>query len=218
MKEHTNKNKNFQGLQFFFRGLKLRDSLIVSWNAQAESIEVCGKGEVSVVKDVCSAVEAAVTSLLPGALLESTVYINGQQVPCFPTEDLKVHDLPLPLLGRLCRYLDPRNAFGQDWCLLAVKLGLYDRLMPKLNGSSPSMESMTSLLLKEWTANPEMKPTVQNLLDGLEQIERPEVANVLRKFLPFYNFVLDGSLMEATSPSSPSDKTLSSMSSSVLSR
>ncbi|OQV18652.1 Death-associated protein kinase 1 [Hypsibius exemplaris] len=223
VRSHTQSIRHLQAMQVSYRGLAVRDfGTVVRWS-NGEAIEITGGGDrdiataATVLKDICSAVDSAIHTMLPSALLEYTVLINGQQVPFLQADELQMRNLPLPLVCRLCRMLDPKNCFGQDWCLLAVKLKLYDRLLPKLaiNSASP-VESTTHLLLKEWIAAAP-KATAQQLLLGLEEIERADVAGIVRKFLPVYEHVLGGAL-DLSSPASPSEKTLSSISSSLLSR
>jgi len=62
-------------------------------------------------------------------------------------------DLPVAFLGlsarqTLSKALDPQDAMGRDWCLLAVSLGLGDRLAA-FEGASTST-SPTLKLLDEW--------------------------------------------------------------------
>ena len=51
----------------------------------------------------------------------------------------------------ICQLLDPVDPMGKDWCLLAVKLGLVDKL-PKLD-TSVNKASQTARLLDEWEQN-----------------------------------------------------------------
>lgn len=211
----------------FYRGLIMKDAgVAVRWTS-SDAIEISvtrnrdTSSSINSAKDICRSVEASIKAILPGALLEFSAVVNSQPVPFLQSSDLRLQVLSLPLIARLCRLLDPKNCFGQDWCLLAVKLNLYDGLLLKLaeNSTSP-VESTTHLLLKEWMAtNPDT--TVNSLLVALEDIERGDVAALLRKFLPVSDFcfgcALDGPA-GAISPSTPSDQALSSISSSLLSR
>jgi death-associated protein kinase len=48
----------------------------------------------------------------------------------------------------LCSLLDPEDQLGRDWCLLAVRMGLIDKV-PKLEGARRG-QSQTAKLLDEW--------------------------------------------------------------------
>jgi death-associated protein kinase len=66
--------------------------------------------------------------------------------------DLPVTALSLTARQALCRALDPPEALGRDWCLLAVSLGLGERLA-MLEGAPCSEQprpSPTARLLEEW--------------------------------------------------------------------
>ena len=52
----------------------------------------------------------------------------------------------------LCELLDPEDPFGKDWCLLAVRLGLIDKV-PKLEGAFKG-QSQSARLLDEWEKSP----------------------------------------------------------------
>jgi death-associated protein kinase len=67
-------------------------------------------------------------------------------------------DLPVTSLGAaarkaLCKALDPPEPLGRDWCLLAVSLGLGERLASLESGASSTetpKPSPTARLLEEW--------------------------------------------------------------------
>lgn len=70
----------------------------------------------------------------------------------------------------LCQLLDTTDPLGKDWCLLAVKLGLVDKL-PKLESSATKV-SQTARLLDEWEQNTsssicEFSNSVSSLCDPL---------------------------------------------------
>ncbi len=82
---------------------------------------------------VCFGSAEICSLLLPGTLLHASV---------------------LSTLTRqaLCALLDPEDQLGRDWCLLAVRMGLGDRL-PKLDavgGGRRMGNSQTAKLLEEW--------------------------------------------------------------------
>ena len=51
---------------------------------------------------------------------------------------------------RLCALMDPEDPLGKDWCLLAIKLGLAERI-PKMEGATRN-RSQTARLLDELEA------------------------------------------------------------------
>ena len=52
----------------------------------------------------------------------------------------------------LCALLDPEDALGRDWCLLAVRMGLIEKV-PKLEGARRGQSQMGKLL-DEWERQP----------------------------------------------------------------
>lgn len=121
-----------------------------------------------------------------------------------------VHISDVGLLARrkLCRMLDPPDALGKDWCLLAMNLGLSD-LVAKYsggssgNGASPSVgmamanglpngpsstspppPSPTAALLQEWGRKPES--TVGVLMTKLRELGRRDAADFLLKAAPVF--------------------------------
>lgn len=59
---------------------------------------------------------------------------------------LKIKDLPAPAKLKLCGILDPPDAHGRDWCLLALKLGFSQERIAALDShhSSHTMRLLTS--------------------------------------------------------------------------
>ncbi|XP_041956857.1 death-associated protein kinase 1 [Alosa sapidissima] len=121
-----------------------------------------------------------------------------------------VHISDVGLLARrkLCRMLDPPDALGKDWCLLAMNLGLSE-LVAKYsggssgNGVSPSVSlamanglpngscssslpspSPTAALLQEWGRKPES--TVGVLMTKLRELGRRDAADFLLKGAPVF--------------------------------
>lgn len=66
------------------------------------------------------------------------IVITGDEIP--------VAALSTVCRQQLCRLLDPPDPMGRDWCLLAVKLGLSDRIAALDCGET----SHTARLLDEW--------------------------------------------------------------------
>lgn len=59
---------------------------------------------------------------------------------------LKIKDLPAPAKLKLCGLLDPPDAHGRDWCLLALKLGFSQERIAALDSRhySHTMRLLTS--------------------------------------------------------------------------
>ena len=73
-----------------------------------------------------------------------------------PGTDLHISAISTLTRQILCQLLDPVDPLGKDWCLLAVKLGLVDKL-PKLETSVGNKISQTARLLDEWEHDPTSK-------------------------------------------------------------
>ena len=52
---------------------------------------------------------------------------------------------------------------GKDWCLLAVQLGMADRV-PKLEGTRGRGQSQTAKLMDEWERNGEGRNTIGKVI------------------------------------------------------
>jgi len=89
----------------------------------------------------------------------------------------------------LCHLLDKPHPLGRDWCLLAVQLGLSDKV-PKLDVGSGSY-SQTARLLDEWALSP--SSLVSGLLEHLDTLGRQDAVNAL----------LSGSSLYRISPHDP---------------
>lgn len=63
--------------------------------------------------------------------------------------DLSVNCLSTVCRQQLCALLDPPEAHGKDWCLLAVQLGLQD----KIATIEASPGSHTAAMLDMWAAD-----------------------------------------------------------------
>ena len=73
-----------------------------------------------------------------------------------PGTDLHISAISTLTRQILCQLLDPVDPLGKDWCLLAVKLGLVEKL-PKLETTGGNKLSQTARLLDEWEQNPSSK-------------------------------------------------------------
>jgi len=70
----------------------------------------------------------------------SEVLLTGDELP--------VTALSTVCRQQLCKFLDPPDPMGKDWCLLAVQLGLADKV--SLLDAAGSSSSRTAKLLDEW--------------------------------------------------------------------
>ena len=88
--------------------------------------------------------------LRPGESLASVLCFGCDSVTsCLvPGPDLHVSSMSTVTRQSLCTLLDPPNSLGRDWCMLAVHMGLSDKV-PKLDIGSGSY-SQTARLLDEW--------------------------------------------------------------------
>ncbi|XP_059159950.1 death-associated protein kinase 1-like isoform X2 [Physella acuta] len=162
----------------------------------------------------------------------SSVVLGGKQtedfidIVCLGSEEILVTvtlgmDLPISHLTihtqRLLSYLlDPPEAMGKDWCLLAVTLGLSDAL-PALEptGGDGNKVSQTQKVLNEWTRR-HPDATIRQLVNKLKEIGRVDaVEAILRtgppfKVLSFEDPITDGSA--GTQGTNASTNTLSNLS------
>ncbi|PRD35495.1 UNVERIFIED_CONTAM: dapk-1 [Trichonephila clavipes] len=95
---------------------------------------------------------------------------------------LHASNLPLPVHQKLCALLDPPEAIGRDWCMLAVLLGLTD-MLPHLDPGDNPAESPTSRIVREWLKEP--TSTVSCLLDKLKELGRTDAVEVIMRTAPF---------------------------------
>ncbi|GIY19026.1 death-associated protein kinase dapk-1 [Caerostris darwini] len=95
---------------------------------------------------------------------------------------LHASNLPIPVHQRLCSLLDPPEAIGRDWCMLAVLLGLTD-MLPHLDPGENPAESPTSRIVREWLKEP--SSTVSCLLDKLKELGRNDAVEVIMRTAPF---------------------------------
>lgn len=118
---------------------------------------------------------------------------------CFGSKDILDsatfgRDLHISCLGtnarqQLCRFLDPPDPMGRDWCLLAVQLGMVEKL-PNLDPGSEtaSYPSCTDRILQEWSRLP--TSTVGLLLNKLQNLGRGDTVDVVLQFTPLYRSVV----------------------------
>ena len=68
-----------------------------------------------------------------------------------PGTALHISEMSTLTRQTLSRLLDPQDRLGKDWCLLAVRMGLTDKV-PKLEGGKRARagQSQTAKLFDEW--------------------------------------------------------------------
>ncbi|XP_067262139.1 death-associated protein kinase 1 isoform X2 [Chanodichthys erythropterus] len=126
---------------------------------------------------------------------------------------------------KLCRLLDPPDALGKDWCLLAMNLGLSElaaKYSSGTNGTPPadplSLLSPTATLLQEWSQRPDS--TIGVLLAKLREFGRRDAADFLLRAAPVFRVNLEilGTPPEPYSPVCNGGGTSYNSISSVISR
>ncbi|CAG08187.1 unnamed protein product, partial [Tetraodon nigroviridis] len=105
--------------------------------------------------------------------------------------DVHISDVPLLARRKLCRMLDPPDAMGKDWCLLAMNLGLTELVAKHSNGTSNGaaepdspQPSPTAALLQEWSGRADS--TVGVLMGKLRELGRRDAADFLLKASPVF--------------------------------
>lgn len=110
-------------------------------------------------------------------------------------------DVPVAEVGhlarrKLCRMLDPPDALGKDWCLLAMNLGLSElaaKYSTGTNGTPPadpfSVQSPTAALLQEWSQRSDS--TIGVLVAKLRELGRRDAADFLLKAAPVFRISVD---------------------------
>ncbi|XP_026067132.1 death-associated protein kinase 1-like [Carassius auratus] len=126
---------------------------------------------------------------------------------------------------KLCRLLDPPDALGKDWCLLAMNLGLSElaaKYSSGTNGTLPadplSLPSPTATLLQEWSQRPDS--SIGILLAKLRELGRRDAADFLLRAAPVFRVNLEvlGTPPEPYSPVCNGGGTSFNSISSVISR
>ncbi|KAK5932047.1 hypothetical protein CgunFtcFv8_003783 [Champsocephalus gunnari] len=113
--------------------------------------------------------------------------------------DIHISDVPLLARRKLCRMLDPPDALGKDWCLLAMNLGLTELVAKHSNGTPNGASELdseqdsqqallqpspTAALLQEWSGRADS--TVGVLMAKLRELGRRDVADFLLKASPVF--------------------------------
>ncbi|VDO40695.1 unnamed protein product [Onchocerca flexuosa] len=100
--------------------------------------------------------------------------------------DVGVAQLQLASRCELAALLDPSDAMGRDWSILAVKLNLTDQL-PEVDSTGQSL-SRTDQLLAEWALQCPLTATVGRLCTVLEELGRQDARDALYRTVPLYLF------------------------------
>ncbi|XP_034026700.1 death-associated protein kinase 1 isoform X1 [Thalassophryne amazonica] len=113
--------------------------------------------------------------------------------------DIHISEVPLLARRKLCRMLDPPDALGKDWCLLATNLGLTDLVAKHSSGtpngtteldSGPDSQqprlqpSPMAALLQDWSG--QTGSTVGVLIAKLRELGRRDAADFLLKTSPIF--------------------------------
>uniref|UniRef100_A0A1B6DYK5 Roc domain-containing protein n=2 Tax=Clastoptera arizonana TaxID=38151 RepID=A0A1B6DYK5_9HEMI len=99
-----------------------------------------------------------------------------------PVDELSVGCLSTVCRQQLCSLLDPLDPHGRDWCLLAVQLGLQD----KLSAIESRGGSQTANMLDLWAAE---KSSLGLLIRKLISLGRYDAASILLRSAPLYKIV-----------------------------
>ncbi|CEF64989.1 Bent [Strongyloides ratti] len=100
--------------------------------------------------------------------------------------DVGVAQLQMASRCELAALLDPSDAMGRDWSILAVKLNLTDQL-PEVDSTGQSL-SRTDQLLAEWALQCPENATVGQLCSILEELGRKDAKDALYRTVPLYIF------------------------------
>jgi death-associated protein kinase len=118
--------------------------------------------------------------------------------------DVHISEVSLLARRKLCRLLDPPDALGKDWCLLAMNLGLTYLVAkhsstpngtPTNGGPTPDndpalLASPTAALLLDWSVRPDS--TVGLLMWKLRELGRRDAADFLLKTSPVFRVNIEG--------------------------
>jgi len=116
-----------------------------------------------------------------------------------PGPELHVSTISTVTRQSLCQLLDPAHPLGKDWCLLAVQMGLVDKV-PKLDVGSGAY-SQTARLLDEWANQPES--SIGALVTALRTLGREDAADALLAGCSLYRITTAPTGRENVQGSSP---------------
>uniref|UniRef100_A0AC34RJF7 Death domain-containing protein n=1 Tax=Panagrolaimus sp. JU765 TaxID=591449 RepID=A0AC34RJF7_9BILA len=100
--------------------------------------------------------------------------------------DMSVSQLSMTSRCELAALLDPPDAMGRDWSILAVKLNLTETL-PEVDSTGQSI-SQTDQIISEWSIKCPESATVGKLCAILEQLGRTDARDILYRTVPLYVF------------------------------
>ena len=100
--------------------------------------------------------------------------------------DMSVSQLTMPSRCELAALLDPPDAMGRDWSILAVKLNLAETL-PEVDSTGQSI-SQTDQLISEWSIKCPESATVGKFCAILEEMGRADARDALYRTVPLYMF------------------------------
>jgi len=105
-----------------------------------------------------------------------------------PGTDLHISAVSTLTRQMLCQLLDPVDPMGRDWCLLAVRLEMADKV-PKLDAGTEiaKLSSQTARILDEWERN--TSSTIGELIDRIEEMGREDVVKVLKAGCSIYRII-----------------------------
>uniref|UniRef100_A0AAZ3RY61 Non-specific serine/threonine protein kinase n=1 Tax=Oncorhynchus tshawytscha TaxID=74940 RepID=A0AAZ3RY61_ONCTS len=118
--------------------------------------------------------------------------------------DVHISEVSLLARRKLCRLLDPPDALGKDWCLLAMNLGLTYLVakhsstpngtttngVPAPDNDPALLASPTAALLLDWSVRPDS--TVGLLMWKLRELGRRDAADFLLKTSPVFRVNIEG--------------------------
>jgi len=116
-----------------------------------------------------------------------------------PGPELHVSTISTVTRQSLCQLLDPAHPLGKDWCLLAVQMGLVDKV-PKLDVGSGAY-SQTARLLDEWANQPDS--SIGALVTALKTLGREDAADALLAGCSLYRITTAPTGREAVQGSLP---------------
>merc|ERR1712241_917405 len=105
-----------------------------------------------------------------------------------PGTDLHISAISTLTRQMLCQLLDPPDPMGRDWCLLAVRLEMSEKV-PKLDSGIESRQrnSQTARVLDEWERN--ASSTIGELIHRIQDMGREDVVKVLQAGCSIYRII-----------------------------
>ncbi|XP_005108326.1 death-associated protein kinase dapk-1 [Aplysia californica] len=187
LSEHGKVVRSYSPTELLRMQLENRSSVVLSGNLKEDFIDIACLGSEEILETVTLGMD-------------------------LPISHLTVHTQRL-----LSLLLDPPEAMGKDWCLLAVSLGLSDAL-PSLEATEETGEgtcvSQTQKVLSEWTRR-HNDASIRQLVYKLKEISRLDaVEAILRTGPPFKVLSFEDQMTDSTGThgTNASTNTLSNLS------